>query len=992
MNVRSFAILACLALLGQFSFAVKMDETTHDEIIKRLELGSDDMGKDEPERIGVLGRLGELYADRARLKAMNEVEQNCQKCDGARKDRVHAIALYDQVLPKVDKEKQGPIVLQLAHLHDLNGQAPKALALYQDILKAPRAKYSSEVRAIAESSVAEIHFRKGEFKEALSHFEKARREKLKNKALVEYRIAWSQLNLGMNAQAIKTLVHLLKSPAILATQSADGQTVDASFVADASKDLARFLARAHVGRAELNLLLSLSPEKERKGNLYVLATETDRLGKKNEALIVWAAYVDEGDVQPNEKLEVQIRVAKIYYDLNKQEQASDAFAKALGLWKKNGCLNNDELCVELKSRLRQMVTAMNKAQKQKPTRALFRMYVAYGEVFTDDAEMLNWGAQVGVAVGEHKETAKLFHRAAAVAAASLKTKPGDKVQKNIFESSLLGEIEQAEATKDVGAREAAYNWYLTMNPNGPEAFDVRYQRAHLFYETNRMKDAFAEFHYLATMPGNEHRDQKVKSADLALDSLVALKDDAQLKVRGQEYARQFPERKTEYLKISRKATMNIVAADLKNEKRNDQSDYKASLVALNAVNLDGADDAEKIKFLKNKIIVAQKALDLTVVRTTSDQLTHVKTLTDADREWALEQQVWVAELQLDFAESYRVTKQMKTPRLSAADRELRLSLLAELAGKSARPHHEAFLRLSKNPRATNLVRVTLVKNSSNPWRDLKTQLPFLKKTPDLLSGLTLEVFAKHRDLAQLEAVLKVANIDRTAAGVTLRRQLGLKDFAKFDHEIRAHHIRGYSDHAMQSSLKERLALIAESGRLANDAVRRHDWTMQTLTLSVLARENRRLYHDILSLPVPARLKGADRVQYQTLLKQQSDPYLATAEKIEQQLEQTWNDSGSIANMQATFNAASSDLRGLYRNEIAQLTTIAPPNAKTRLQSLMSTPFERPSSREIMDARRELKAHPFDVSRAQSLRDLESRAGDPAMIAFLDERIAQLKTK
>jgi len=269
-------------------------------------------------------------------------------------------------------------------------------------------------------------------------------------------------------------------------------------------------------------------------------------------------------------------------------------------------------------------------------------------------------------------------------------------------------------------------------------------------------------------------------------------------------------------------------------------------------------------------------------------------------------------------------------------------------------------------------------------------LPSLKKTPDLLAGLTLEVFAKHRDLKALEGILAAAPIARTAAGQTLTRQLALKDFAKFDREIREHRIRGYSDHAMQSSLKERLKLIAESGRLANEAVRRRGWTMQTLTLSVLARENRRLYHDILSLPVPARLKGPDRVQYQTLLKGQSDPYLATAEKIEQQLEQAWADSSSIANMQATFNAASSELRGLYRNEIAQLTQIAPASAKSRLQSVMNTPFERASNREISTARQDLRSHPFDVRKAQALRELESRNGQPAMVAFLDERIGQLK--
>ena len=51
--------------------AVRMDETTHDQIIQRLELGIEGMDKNEPERTGILLRLGYLYAYRARLKAIN---------------------------------------------------------------------------------------------------------------------------------------------------------------------------------------------------------------------------------------------------------------------------------------------------------------------------------------------------------------------------------------------------------------------------------------------------------------------------------------------------------------------------------------------------------------------------------------------------------------------------------------------------------------------------------------------------------------------------------------------------------------------------------------------------------------------------------------------------------------------------------------------------------------------------------------------------------
>lgn len=979
-----FNLVLSLTLLSSYSaIAVKMDETTHDMVIQRLELGVDTMEKTDPERTGILLRLADLYADRARLKAMNEMDQNCSTCKGALADRNKAISLYNEVLPKLAKDKQGPVVLQLAHLNGLNDKGKKSIDLYQGILQSKKSKYSSEVRAIANANVGEIYFRKGDFKTALKYFEAARREKLKTRALVEYRVAWCQLNLGQNQKAISTLLHLLKNPELLATQTTDGKNVDPTFVQDVSHDLSQFLAHSHVSGREIELLRSLSPAQSRKTNLYTLANECDRLGKKEEALVVWAAYVDERDVQANEKLEVQIRVAKIFYDLNKQEKAAGAFEKAMSLWKQKGCTGNDELCTELKSRSRQLVTAWNKSQKDKPTSNLFRVYIAYTNTFSDDVEMLQWAAVVGQTLNRHKESADLFHRAALQAT-------GKKEYSKILEGCLLGEIEMAEAGKDIKSRESAYNFYLQMNPNGVKAFEVRYQRAQVYANTERHQQAFNEFHALATQPGKENRDLKVKSADLALDSLVALKDDPGLQTRSLEYARLFPERKDEYLKISRKASLNIVATNLNNDKSADRSDYKANLAQLDKVSLEGADDAEKIKFYKNKINIAQKALALESVNDSCNRLIVIKSLSKEDHEWALEQKVWAAELQLNFALAYELTRQMKTPNLSKADREMRLALLADLAGKNPRPHYEEFLRANRDIRAGNLVRISMIKKSGSPWSEFDRHFKYLKQTPDLLAGISLETFARKRDLNRAEHLLKTTSIGQFPSGQTLARHLALRDFYAFDNKIRSHRIRSSSEQIMQRTLKERLDLIGRSEKQAQNMIAKHDWTLQLLSLTQVARENRRLYRDILNLPVPRKLNAQDRKNYQALLKSKSDPYLARAEKIESELTQMWGDSTSLQNLQATYMTSPPELQKLYRNEIKDLAQNAPATAKNRLMNLLNTPLRRPSQRELLVARRDLQTHPFDLSKAENLRQLEASSGSPSMVAYLDERISQLK--
>lgn len=958
--------------------AVKMDESTHDEVIRRLEIGVESMETSDPERAGILARLADLYADRARLKAMNELSGQCiDNCKASRTDRRHAIELYEEALPKIEKTSQGKVVLQIANLYNLLDESTKATRLYSKIVNAGPKAYASDVRGLSFAAIGEIAFKKTDFKTAQKNFELARREELKNPAFIDYRLAWCQLNLGEINKAVNTLVSLLKDPNKLATQNTNGKTVDVAFVTDLSADLARFLARQdNVGAKQINLVRTLSPENARKNNLKTLADETDRLGKKSASIAVWAAYVDEGQVSAEEKLEVQTRLAQIHYDMNNQAAAAAAYEKALELWKKGGC-NKADPCDDIKARLRHFVTSWHKSQGKKPTQNLFRAYVAYAQVF-QDTEMYHWGAQVGSELGKYKEAIPLFHAAAERAKAEKK--------QNVFEGSLLGEIEMAEGSKDNKLKEAAYNYYLGQNPNGAEAFQVRYQRAQLFYAAGRTKDAFNEFHYLATQPGKDNKDLKTKAADLALDCLVTLKDDAGLQVRSLEYARIFPERKSEYIKINRSATMNIVAGNLKNER----ADYKANLAALNTVSLEGADESEQIKFYKNKIILAQKAMDLDVVRSAANELLDIRKLSDSDREWAMAQKVWAAELQLNFREAYQISQKMKLAHLSKADRELRLALLADLGGLESRRHNENYLKLSTNRRASNLVQITLIKNSNNKWRELEKYLPSLRSSPDLLAGIALEVFAAYPDFNRAKGLLKTTRIGLYPAGLTIARHIALRDFHTFDRKIAQHRLYGYSDQAMRKTIKERLHLIGLSERNSHDAIKKHDWTLQILNLAQLARENRRLYRDILALPVPAKLDAEQKKQYADLLKKQSDPYLARAEKIETELNQMWSDSNSLQNLQAAYMTASPELQKLYRNEISDLAQAAPSGAQKRLQTLVATSFKKPSQKDILVARKELQASPLDISKAKNLRELEAQGGRPAMVVYLDERISQLR--
>src|SRR5690606_11316626 len=87
MNAFLSTLLLFCATMTIHSHGVKMDYETHDELIGRLESTLSSMSKSAKERPAVIHRLAGLYADRARLKGMREIEQNCNDCLKSKKDR-----------------------------------------------------------------------------------------------------------------------------------------------------------------------------------------------------------------------------------------------------------------------------------------------------------------------------------------------------------------------------------------------------------------------------------------------------------------------------------------------------------------------------------------------------------------------------------------------------------------------------------------------------------------------------------------------------------------------------------------------------------------------------------------------------------------------------------------------------------------------------------------------------------------------------------------
>lgn len=964
MNVFLKIALLLITLTTLNLHAVKMDYETHDELIGRLEDTLASMAKSAKERPAVIHRLAGLYADRARLKGMREVEQNCNDCLKARKDRQIAIDYFEQSLKNQPKAKQGEILIQLAHLESLNSKDKKALRIFRNILKKGTRTYSSRVVALAYLNIAEDDFRKGNFKSALKNYKRSEKYDLPDKALVKYRTAWCYLNLGQEKRAIRTLTRILTTPELVK---------DSSFHEDVSSDLATLLPRSYLGHKQIELLLSLSPEQKRKENLKVMAEESARLGKKGSAILVWEAYSKEPGFSRTEQIDIQIRIAQLQFDRGNTTLARSEYKKALDLWQSLGC-REDEICNDIQARYKNFVTSWNKIRKTNPDKNLLQAYESYLAVFSNDLEMTHWAALVARHLNDYRSGTTLFRKASQLA----------KEQKNtkLFEGSLLGEIELAEKSKNKKLIESAYTNYIEVNPNGEKVWETRFARAVLWSELKKYQEAFSEFHNITTSSAKEAKKYRVRAANLGLDQLAALNDHSALEKRSQEYAKLIPSKRSQYLKVARKAVLNQVPTLA-------ESSLHKALEKLEQYPQRGASKEELVKFHKNRILLSQQIKDVNKAEQAARDLYRIKGLKDADNEYALGVLAWASELKLDFKAAYKYQRKLTPQRPSSGD-ELKLAVLAELAGLNSYKHYSRYLKKERSLKRRNIVRANLVKNASNSWTELRKHLKELKKSPDLLAGVVLEAHAARPWNKKVKTLLRTTRIARYPEGQTLARQFELDELRSFDRKISRHRLNSRNDRLLQTSLKKRLKLLTQADRKVKEAIKSRDWSLQVISLAINARENERLQRDLLDLPTPRGLNKEQARQYKKLLFEQSETYRIKAANISDDIQALFDQDKVLEGMERVLQTASRPVRKILERELSMAKEVVRGSAKKRLTAMLKLPSERPSFQEVTIARNAVREDPFNVRKVSKLQSLEEQRGQGTMAGYLDSRLSEMK--
>jgi hypothetical protein len=979
-----------VALLLTFTFclsvqAEKMDLTTHTALIDKLTqiIG---FTVDTASKENMMLRLADLHAERARLYAMeNEGKGEATYKKEIDSDRKKALGLYEKSFPRAEKDKKGLVLLQMAHLNQLVGNDKKSKQLFEQVIK-DRKKYDSDVVAEAFIEAGDHEFNAGNFDKAQKDFKAALAIKgSPRQGYAKYKIAWSQYHVGNTDTSIKMLVAILREPNSF--KRADG-SVDKSFQEEAARDLATFYARKDIDANDINTLIELTPPNIKEENLTYLANELDRAGKKKSSLQVWAV-IGNGKQNGEEKIEGQIKIARIQYDLNKKADCVKEIDKAAQMLK-NDCENEDN-CKALQLQLRTLVTDWGKAEERNPTEHLVNAYKIYTSNFPD-IEINYWGGVAAQKRKQYSDSFNFYKNSAELSYENLNDKksPDKNVQK-MFEGSLLGAIEVAEQSKIVELRECAYAQYLKYNPQGEKALEVEYQVAQVYLEKGEHQKAAVKFKEIALTTKNGPQSIKDKAADLSLDTLVVLKDDEKLEDWANEYAAKLPARKKEFQTIARKSTLNQAAKAI-NASKSD-SELEKHYGKLARTDLSQASQQEKVSFYKHRTLIAYKIKNLDALIVSSNLTLHEKSISTTDRNEALTQLAWAYEMKLDFKNALNIAEKIAPEKHKMDDHVLRLGMLSELAGKNPVAYYEEFLNISNDKTQRQAVAFSLVRLAKNKTKAFRKYDSILASNPKLYMEAGMYAYEENRSESLKQELLSHRGSSATFEGQLLQRLDDLKVMQKEAANLSHHRLRAGSTKALKSSISERLNLMARFERTANQAIKKQDFTLQLVALSNLSYENHRLAQDISRLPVPRGLKAAQKAQYKKLIEDQIAPYNQKSKELLSKTNEIWNNKEDSSLLDTMDLSIQPHLPGskLAVEELRAVNQVAKKLNYSSLSLTKKWQQRQKLSQELTSVRTLVSKNPFDSGYLEKMKDIETKLSSGPMVAYLDARLSELKT-
>jgi tetratricopeptide (TPR) repeat protein len=949
--------------------AATADSEARNILIQKLDKVQASLAPNDSSKVAVTLRLADLLSERARFESMSELDRGCQTCVAGDADRKKALRLYLEVVTRAPEASRGKVMVQIGHLYQMTGQEKNAIEFYQKVLSS---ETSDLLKAEANLAMGELFFKKRDFSKAESFFQSVVNNPVaSSKGLASYRLAWCSFNMGETNLAVERIKKILSTPSLLNRSGAVGSPVDPQFHEEVAFDFVTFLGKEKFSEAQMKSLFELSPEKTRINNIQALALEQERLGRKSEAMAAWK-FVFPYLAKQEDRLAAQLSMAQMQYDLAQKSEALKSYESALEVLGDSGTCKGNQ-CEELRKRARQFVINWHQQEKKSVTEDLARAYELYVKAFPKDIDTHIYFSQVSEGL---KNDALAWQRLQP--AIQLVASAQDQVK---LESLLLKQLELGESSKDDSNHMQAMELYLAKSPKRTKVFEVQYQKTKKIYDAGRYSVASQDFRKLALDKSGSPQLRK-QAADLALDSLVLLKDEETLVTWAREFAGVFKDSSGEFNRIVQKSILTK-SAQLAS------TNQEAAFKTLTQFDVNQADAEDKIKYLKNKLILAEQLKKFPEAQMAADEILAQKNLTAEDREFAWSRKAYVAELLLDFRTALAsVEKVEKT--FKEEEKYLKMAIFAELSGTNPEPFYQKYLTLSKDDANKQLVAAELVRKAKNAEQVFDKYSAILVKNSILYAQLGAEIYSKQSSDKLLQRMLKDSAVAATEPGKLLQRVVFLNKFKTIQAKASQFKIDPSSDSKLAKSIRTWAAFIDQVEDLTKQAIQMGDWTSQLVSLSLLGQETERFYSQLLSAPVPAGLNPEEEQQYLSLLSSQAAPYQTKATTAKIKVEEFWKNPNWEASLKAAWTNRA--LRPLIQVEMDSLKSMAPEKsqqiAATQIEVIAPAP-QKPAMAVVQEARKKVYQNPLDKSALEELLSIEKKTENTPMVQYLETRIANL---
>jgi len=967
-------IILCALVLSSFtSFS---DESTNELLISKLERVNLNLAPNDPSKVAVTLRLADLLSEKARLATMKDLEAGCTICTAGEKDRARALALYQEVLPRVPLANLGRVLIQMGHLHEMNGNTKEAIAFYE---KTRKEVTEPQLKAEASLSLAEVYFKKNQFSQALDHYLDVLKEKTaSSRGLAAYRAAWCSFHLSQLPKATAQLKEILITPALQSRSGLSEAQADPQFLEEIARDLASFLAKQPFQMKEIEELVALSPASTKQQNLTMMALELERLGKKREAKEVWTFALSR-ESKPEARLEALVHLVPLSYEEKNTEEVLAQLIRVSTLWTElRGCGKSD--CADEQKILRGFLVNWNQTEKKAPSENLVKGYGLFVGLFSHDLEVMIWAAE---AAKHRKDFVQSSHFLSLAATEAKKQQANEKL-----ENILLSHLEVTEASQDKGLWKKAADFYLMMSEKQTKAFEVRYQLAKQMYDQG---DALHSAQALYGLAQDEKAplNLRIQSANLSLDALVLTKDESRLAEWSFLFSQKFTGKESaEFVTIYQKTILTKVAELAK-------ENPEAAYLALEKFDLKKASAEDQKTFLRNKMILAEKTNRLAIASITADEYLALSNLNLEEKDFALGKKSWLAEIRLDFSTALKSLQQMPQKSVNPDQKALKLALYSDLAGVAQHSYYQQFLQLSKDEVAKRSVAAELIRKNKDPEKEFEKNRGLLAKDQELLARISAEIFVK----TGKEQFLKKANADtqiqKTAWGKTMARYALLKEILPYQEKLSSLQLDSKNQKMLTKSIKLRGQEIGKFEALTAKAIAAGDWSSQVVALSILAKESKRFYEELMALPMPEGLTPEEEGQYMQLLSQQSAPYQNRAQEAAAKLKEFWSVSGWKEALQKSVQDAG-EFQMFVTLELEALSKIADQQDReffAQLQGQIQNQREQKvAMTSLEEARNEVRANPFNREKIEKLKSLESQMKNFAMVQYLEGRLQNLEEK